>query len=81
MNHDADQRDAIVSFQCYSPDFVQVSEMVDGQAIHHQGVTRHPDVVTEMEKKYIFFARHASLARRQVMHGQSCCFSVFFREP
>jgi hypothetical protein len=78
---DMTPRDATVSFSCSSPDFVQVSEMLDGERIHHNEVQRCPGIVTEMEEKYIFFAKQADLARRQIMHGHSCVFSVYLREP
>ena len=74
-------RDAIISFQCSPPTFVQVSEIVGGEGFHHKQVERHPDVVTEMEQKYMFFAEQADLARRKIMRGQSCMFNVYFREP
>ena len=74
-------RDAIISFQCSSPDFVQVSEIIAGESIHHREVQRHPDVVAEIEKRYIFFAKQADAARNQVMRGHSGLFSVYFREP
>ena len=74
-------RDAVITFQCLPPDFVRVIEMVDGESIRHQEVERHPDVVTELEAKYIFFAKQADLARRQIMRGHSCAFNVYRREP
>jgi hypothetical protein len=74
-------RDAVVSFQCSPPDYVQVSEMIGGESIHHQEVQRRPNVVTEMEERYIFFAKQADLARNQVSHGRSCAFNVYFRQP
>jgi hypothetical protein len=52
-----------------------------GGSIHHQKVQRNPDVVTAMEEKYIFFAREADIARKEVMRGHSCVFNVYFREP
>jgi hypothetical protein len=81
LRRDMKPRDAVISFQCSSPDFVQVSEMIDGESIHHREVQRHPDVVTEMEERYMFFAKQADAARNQVMHGRSCVFNVYFREP
>jgi hypothetical protein len=74
-------RDAVISFRCLSPDFVRVSETIDGESINHEQVQRHPNVVAEMEKKYIFFANQADIAIRQVMQGRSCVFNVYFREP
>lgn len=74
-------RDAVITFQCSAPDFVQVYELVDGQQTCHQKIQRHPDVVAEMEKRYIFFAKQADIARDQLKRGRSCAFSVYFREP
>ena len=74
-------RDAVITFQCLPPDFVRVIEMVDGESIRHQEVERHPDVVTELEAKYIFFAKQADIARRKLRLGHSCEFSVYRREP
>jgi hypothetical protein len=74
-------RDAVITFLCFSPDFVQVSETIDGASVHHEQVQRCPDVVTEMENKYMFFAQEADIARRQIMRGKSCVFDVYFREP
>ena len=81
LQRDMKPRDAVISFQCSSPDILQVSEMIDGESIHHQEVQRHPDVVTEMEERYMFFAKQAGLAREQIGLGHSCEFNVYFREP
>jgi hypothetical protein len=81
LQRDMTPRDAVISFQCSSPDFVQVSEMIDGECLHHHEVQRHPDVVAEIEERYIFFANQADAARSQVMRGRSCVFNVYFREP
>jgi hypothetical protein len=81
LQHDIKPRDAVVSFQCTSPDLVQVSEMIGGESIHHEEVHRDPNVVTEVEERYIFFAKQADLAREQVRLGHSCAFNVYFREP
>jgi len=75
------KRDAVVMFRCFNPDFVQVIETVEGNITYHQNAHRHHDVVTQMEKKYMFFADQADLARKKVMLGQSCEFNVYFREP
>jgi hypothetical protein len=75
-------RDAVIHFECSKPDFVEVSETdLMGGSIHHRKVQRHPDVVTAIEEKYIFFAREADIARKEVMRGHSCVFNVYFREP
>jgi hypothetical protein len=37
--------------------------------------------VTELETRYIFFAKQADIARRQVKRGHSCIFNVYFRQP
>ena len=81
LQRDMKPRDAVISFQCSSPDLVQVSEMVDGESIHHEEAHRDPDVVTEIEERYIFFAKQADLARERVRLGHSCAFNVYFREP
>jgi hypothetical protein len=81
LEHDMKSRDAIIGFRCISPDFVQVSEMIPGEGIRQQEVRRNPDVVTAMEERYIFFANQADAARKLVMQGHSCQFSVYFREP
>jgi hypothetical protein len=82
LQRDMKPRDAVLSFECFSPDMVQVSETtVLGGSVHHRETQRHPNTVTQMEEKYMFFANQADLARRQVMHGHSCKFSVYFREP
>jgi hypothetical protein len=81
LQRDMNPRDAVISFQCSSPNFVQVSEMIDGERIHHREVRRDPDAVTEIEAKYMFFAKQADTAREQVKLGHSCVFSVYFREP
>ena len=74
-------RDAVITFQCIPPDSVQVSETIDGENIHHQQVQRDHDVVTQMERKYMFFAKQADIARKQIMRGRTCVFNVYFREP
>jgi hypothetical protein len=74
-------RDAVLTFQCFSPDLVQVIEMIDDRKTHHQEVQRHPDVVTQMEKKYMFFGNQADIARKEIMRNRSCVFNVYFREP
>ena len=81
LERDMTPRDAVISFQCSSPDFVWVSEMIGGEGIHHQEVERHVDVVTEVEERYMFFAKQADIAREQIRLGHSCAFNVYFREP
>ena len=81
LQRDMSPRDAVISFRCFSPDFVQVIETIDGESVHHREVQRHPDVVAEIEERYIFFAKQADAAKSQVMRGHSCLFSVYFREP
>ena len=75
------KRDAVVMFRCFNPDFVQVIETIEGSITYHQNTRRHPDVVTQMEKKYMFFGDQADVARKQIMKGTSCEFNVYFREP
>jgi hypothetical protein len=74
-------RDAVISFQCSAPDFVEVNECINGVNIHSQRMQQHRDVVTKMEGKYIFFANEAEIARKMVSSGHSCVVSVYFREP
>ena len=81
LQRDMTPRDAVISFQCSSPDFVQVSETIDGESVHHREVQRHPNVVTEIEERYMFFVKQADAARSQVMRGHSCVFNVYFRQP
>ena len=81
LQRDMNPRDAVISFQCSSPDFVQVSETIDGESIQHHEVQQDPHVVTEIEERYMFFAKQADAAREQVGLGHSCEFNVYFREP
>ena len=81
LQRDMKPRDAVISFQCTSPGILQVTEMLDGRSIHHEEVHRDPNVVTEIEERYIFFAKQADIAREQVGLGHSCQFNVYFREP
>ena len=81
LQRDMKPRDATISFQCSSPGILQVTEMIDGESLHHQEVRQDTDVVTEIEERYMFFAKQADAAREQVMHGHSCVFNVYFREP
>ena len=74
-------RDAVIKFECFSPDLVQVSETIDGERLLHEEVPRHANVVTQMEQRYIFFADEADVARKMVRRGRSCVVSVYFREP
>jgi hypothetical protein len=55
--------------------------MIGGEPIHRREVQQDPDVVTEIEARYIFFAKQADIAREQVGLGHSCEFNVYFREP
>jgi hypothetical protein len=81
LQRDMQPRDAVICFQCSSPGILQVTEMLDGESIHHREVHRDPNVVTEIEERYIFFAKQADLAREQIGLGHSCQFNVYFREP
>jgi hypothetical protein len=74
-------RDAVISFQCFSPGILQVAAMIDGECIHHREVPRDPNVVTEIEERYMFFAERADIAREQIGLGHACRFNVYFREP
>ena len=81
LQRDMKPRDATISFQCSSPGILQVSELIGGEPIHRREVQRDPDVVTEIEARYMFFAKQADIAREQVGLGHSCEFNVYFREP
>ena len=81
LQRDMQPRDAVISFQCSSPGILQVTEMIDGESIHHEEAQRDLDVVTKIEERYIFFAKQADLAREHVRLGHSCAFNVYFREP
>jgi hypothetical protein len=81
LQRDMNPRDAVITFQCLSSDLVLVIEIIDGESIRHREVHRRSDIVTELETKYIFFAKQADSARRQVRRGHSCAFNVYFREP
>jgi hypothetical protein len=58
-----------------------VSETTAGERLLHEEVPRHTDVVTQMEQRYIFFAREAEVARKLVKRGGSSILSVYVREP
>jgi hypothetical protein len=73
--------DAVITLQCLPPDLVRVIETIEGQSTRDLKVHRYPDVVTELEERYIFFANQAETARRRLKLGRSCVFSVYFREP
>jgi hypothetical protein len=73
--------DAVITFHCLPLRLVQVIERVKGANIHHPRVERNPAIVAEMEEKYIFYAKEADFARKQLMRGRSCEFNVFLREP
>ena len=55
--------------------------MIGGESIHDEEVQRNPDVVTQIEERYMFFAKQADVAREQVRLGHSCVFNVYLREP
>ena len=80
LQRDMTPRDAVISFQGSSPDIVLVSEIISAELIRHQEVQRDLDVVTEVEKRYIFFAKQADIARRKLRLGHSCVFNIYFRE-
>jgi hypothetical protein len=77
----AKPRDAMITFLCLPHDSVQVGESIHGKIAHSQTVKRRSDIVTELEKRYIFFADEARTARKQISRGHSCVFSVYLREP
>ena len=69
-------RDAVIHFHSLSPELVEVSETVEGKSICKHTVQRDIDVVTELEKKYLFFANEAEIARKLVARGGSCVLSL-----
>jgi hypothetical protein len=81
LQHDMKPRDAVIRFQCSSSGILQITEMIDGERIHRREVQQDTDVVTEIEERYMFFAKQADIAREQVGLGHSCQFNVYFREP
>jgi hypothetical protein len=81
LQRDMKPRDATISFQCSSPGVLQVTEMIDGESRHRQEVQQDPDALTEIEARYMFFAKQADIAREQIGLGHSCQFNVYFREP
>jgi hypothetical protein len=74
-------RDAVLSFQCVSRGLVQVTETVPGESTPLRTFQSNPDVIAELEKKYIFFANEADIARKLITRGSSCTLGVYFREP
>jgi hypothetical protein len=72
-------RAALVGFHHSSLNFVQVSEMIDGEK-HPSGSPPRPHVVTEMEERYMFFTKQADAAREEVTFGRSYVFTSTF-EP
>jgi hypothetical protein len=80
LQRDMTPRDAVITFQCLPPDFVRVIEAIGGESIRHEEVERHPDVMTRLEVRYMFFANQADKARRSLRLGHSCVFNVYFRE-
>jgi hypothetical protein len=74
------ERDVAIHFEPLSQDCVQVAETIDGEAVCRRILPRDPGIVTELEKKYIFFADEANIARKLVMHGHSFDLSVYFRQ-
>jgi hypothetical protein len=81
LQRDMNPRDAVITFQFLSPDAVRVIEMIAGESIRHRDIQWCPDVVAELEERYIFFAKQADAARRKLRLGQSAVFNVYFREP
>lgn len=74
-------RDAVIKFQCDSPNAVNIGVLTEGIYVDHGTFERHGDVVTLMEEKYMFFADQADIARQRIARGVSCDFNVYFREP
>ena len=74
-------RDAVLSFQCVGHGLVRVTETVSGESTPPQTFQSNPGVIADLEKKYIFFANEADIARKLITRGRSCTLSVYFREP
>jgi len=69
------ERDVTIHWDC-----VRVAETVDGEAVSRRVLPRDPEIVTELEKKYMFFADEADIARKLVQRGRSFDLSVYFRQ-
>jgi hypothetical protein len=68
-------------FQRFSPDLVQAIETIDDRKTHHQKVQRHPDVVRQMEKKYMFCGNQADIARNEIRGTDPACSMFIFGTP
>jgi len=81
LQRDMNPRDAVITFQFLLPDVVRVIEMIGDKSIRHREVQWCPNVMAELEERYIFFAKQADVAKRRLRLGQSAVFNVYFREP
>jgi hypothetical protein len=73
--------DAEIRFHFGSRDVVEVNEVRNDGARLTQKVPRSSDIVTELEKRYMFFANEADHARKMIAAGRPCVFYVSLREP
>jgi len=74
--------DATLRFQQCSPTSIRVSETLVANGItqrhdFHMG----PELMAELEKRYIFYADEADVARKLLARGETCTFEVYLREP
>jgi hypothetical protein len=73
-------RDAVIMIECF-PNSLKIIELVHGEKLRTRTTPQEPDVVSELEEKYIFFADEADIARKLIRRGRSFALSVYFREP
>jgi hypothetical protein len=73
--------DAEIRFHFGSWDDVEVNEVRDDGSRLTRKLPRSSDIVTELEKRYMFFANEAKHARKMIAAGHSCVFYVSLREP
>lgn len=74
------ERDVAIHIECLSNGRVHVAETIRGEEVCGQTLPRDPEIVTELEKKYIFFADEAETARKLVQRGHSFDLSVYVRQ-
>ena len=72
--------DAEIRFHFNSPDQIEVNEVTKDGLRRNKKVPRDFDIVSELQKRYVFFAKEADHARNLISHGLSCAFYVYFRE-
>jgi hypothetical protein len=60
---------------------VEVIDVIDDKKTHHQEVQKHPDVMTQMEKKYMSFGNQADVARKELCGTDPACSMSIFESP